>query len=196
MGMARSGQIEDYLRQPRVQWMKSAYAIEATPRADREQIEAALLFRGAIVSAHGYIETSLAEFALRCSIMPEYLGLSRSFPYNHKSRLKYFQKVFSKEPLKPYGPIADKFLIRFDAGADRRHLMAHARMVVSSDWIVFEDFKTGEQDTIFCRRTPFTLRDLERSAWDAVCLSRICQRLAGKLAEREILPPLEKLQRQ
>ncbi|MFN3989210.1 MAG: hypothetical protein ACK4IS_03020 [Erythrobacter sp.] len=179
--------------------MRSAYAIEASPWSPKENIEAALLFRGAVVSAHGYIETRLAELALRSSIMTEYASLQATFPYRHSSRLSYLRRIFSLEPLKPYNNSAERFFARFDAGAEHRHVMAHAKMKVNGSWIVFEDFKTGKIDTgqkgaILQRRFTFTLSDLEKIAWKSVCLSRICQRLANEVEKLEILPSLDSLQ--
>lgn len=184
------GRIEDHLRLPRIWWMRSAYAIEVNPWAPKEHIEAALLFRGAIVSAHGYVETRLAELALRSSKLPEYADIRDTYPYKHGQKLSYLRSVFLSEPLKPYQDTAERFFTRFDAGADLRNLMAHAKMDVDSSWIVFEDFDIGKKGAIQRRQFPFTLKDLEKTAWKAVCLSRICQRLADELESQNILPAL------
>lgn len=194
MGEQPQGRIEDYLRPPRIWWMRSAYAIEVNPWAKREQIEAALTLRGAIVSAHAYVETRLAELALRSSIMVEYSSLRSTFPYKRETRLAYLKEIFSREPLEPYRDTAARFFARFDETAELRHLMAHAKMQVEPDWIVFEDFKTVSGGAINYRRRPFTFQDLENYAWKATCLSRICQRLASEVEKLKILPPLDSLQ--
>ena len=186
-----SGRIGDYLRTPRIWWMRSAYAIEVSPWVNREQVEAALLFRGAIVSAHGYIETRLAELAIRSSRMTEYSELRATFPYPHKKRLAYLREVFSKAPLAAYRQTAERFLVKFDKGADFRHLIAHSRMQVEGDLVIFQDFKVEANNTPMHRRLPVTIWDLEKHAWKAVCLSRICQRLAEGLESAEILPRLD-----
>lgn len=190
------GRIEDYLRAPRIWWMRSAYAIEVSPWVKREQVEAALLFRGAIVSAHGYIETRLAELAFRSSAMPEYEKIRTTFPYKHGKLLAYLREIFSQPPLQPYRHTAERFFVRFDQGTDLRHLIAHCKMRVESDQVVFEDFKMGVGGRPMHRRLPMTIWDLEKRAWKAVCLSRICQRLVEELEALHILPPLSVLETQ
>lgn len=182
------GRIEDYLRPPRIWWMRSAYAVEVNPWATREQIEAALALRGAIVSAHAYVETRLAELAFRSSMMPEYSELRDTFPYGQRKLLTYLRSIFSQGPLEPFGPSAERFFKRFDRGAELRHFMAHAKMRVEPHWIVFEDFKSVSHGKIINRRVPYTFKDLERRAWKSVCLSRICQHLANELETLGILP--------
>lgn len=192
MGDQNGSSIEQFLRPLHIDWMRSPYAIEVTPWTTRGDIEAALFFRGTIVSAHGYVETRLAELCFRCSKLPEYATLRGSFPYSFPDRLAYLRKAFELSPLAHHQDTAERFFRRVEAQADLRHLFAHARMQVLPDWgATFHDFKAQKGMPMAYRQFRMTLRNLEREAWNAARLSRICQRLADNLETLDLLPSLE-----
>lgn len=181
----------NFLRRPTKSQMRSAYAIETNPWTTKGDVEAALLFRGTIVSAHGYIETRLAELSFRCSKSDEYRELRDKYPYTLDNRLEYLRNVFSIEPLHIHHAIAEKFFKQVESGRELRHLMAHARMQVLPDWgVVFHGFKQPKGEPMQYRQDRMLLSDLERAAWRASKLSRACQRLADGLENLEIIPPL------
>ena len=186
-----SDSIQHFLRPLHINWMRSPYAVEATAWTTRGQIEAALFFRGTIVSAHGYIETRLAELCFQCSRHPSYLNLRADFPYYLQERIKYLRKVFALGPLVHYQSTAECFLSRVEKQAELRHLVAHARMEVSDWGATFHDFKAQKGQPIAYRSKRMTLKSLEHEAWNAARLSRICQHLASNLDSLGILPPLE-----
>lgn len=178
-----------FLRRPTRTWMRSAYAIEVNPWTTKGDIEAALLFRGTIVSAHGYIETRLGELCFRCSRMPEYNGLRSQFPSKLKGKISYLQCAFSQPPLEPFADIAVRFFKRVEESADLRHLVAHARMQVESEWgVVFHDYIHPIGGAVRYRRERMTLDQLEFAAFRAAKLSRSCQRLADHLERSELIP--------
>ena len=87
-------------------YARSAYAIEVNPWATRGDVEAALLYRGMIVSALGDIEHKLGELSIRASYVPEYRALRERFPFRLEKRLIFLREVFSRGPLKPYKQLA------------------------------------------------------------------------------------------
>ena len=181
------------LRQSRYIWAKSAYAIEINPWIQREESEAALLFRGTVVSAYAYIETRLTEIAIRASRMPVYAELREKYPYQMNGRLKFLRQAFAIGALAPYGSIAESFFSRFEDAATLRHVMAHARMEMGpKDWgVTFYDYRPGENGAIMFRRNRYTYQELERFAWRASRLSRLAQNLAHRLEGLGILPAPE-----
>lgn len=188
-----SNSIEEYLRQPRGGFYRSAYAVEPNPWSRKGEIEAALLFRGTLVSAYGFIETRLRELALRTSRLPQCESLRSGMPFREKSLLIYLRASFALEPLRQFQTTAEAFLSRFEAAGDLRHMAAHARMQVLPGWgVVLEHFPAGgspSEPLIEKRR--FLLADLEREARRAARLSRYGDRLFAQLESSGVLPPLD-----
>ena len=122
--------VEEYLTSPRTGYHWSSYAVEPNPWSRKGEIEAALLFRGTIVSAYGLIETRFRELALRSSRLPQYAELSDGLPFREKSLLAYLRKVFGREPLSQFQTTAENFLGRFERTGELRNMAAHARMQV------------------------------------------------------------------
>jgi hypothetical protein len=183
--------LKRFLRGPTTSWMRSAYAIEVTPWTTKGDIEAALLFRGTIVSAYGYVETRLGELGYRCSAMPEYCDIEDQFPYRMPSRLSFLRRCFAGVPLVKFQDTAERFFIRFEGSAKVRHLAAHARMQVLPDWgATFHDFYKPKGEHMNYRTQRYKLRDLEKEAFRAAMTSRLCQRLADDLEAQQILPEL------
>jgi hypothetical protein len=181
-----------FFRPLRVEWLRSPYAVEGNPWATTQDVEAAIFFRGAIVSAHGYVETRIAELCFRCSKLPQYADLRSSFPYSLGDRLSFLRKAFSAPPLHIYQETAERFFINVEQGAELRHIVAHARMQVMPNWgVTFHDFRTSKGGLTDYRQHRRTLSELEREAWNAARLSRKCHRLATALESLALLPPLE-----
>jgi hypothetical protein len=181
--------LNSLLRKPPPGLARSAYAVEINPWVPRGNIEAALLFRGTIVSAFGYIETLMGEVAVRASRLDDYAGLREGFPHSAAKRSAHLRRVFASGPLAPFERLATLAFDRFDATAELRHLVAHARMQVLPDWgVTFEDFPRNAPGGLIKRTKRLQMSELEQAAWQAARLSRLCQRLAGRL--NAVLPPL------
>ena len=169
---------------------RSPYAVEVNPWSRRGEIEAALLFRGTIVSAYGFVETRLAEISIRASRLECYAKLAPNLPFTTNRRLKFLRQVFSSGPLEPYHPVAEKFFDRFEKAAEIRHLVAHARMQVMPDWgVTFEDYRLVDGEIVnSTKRIP--IDEMEILASNSARFSRLSQRLSDELASLNILPQL------
>lgn len=184
--------LNDLLRDPPSGLARSPYAVEVNPWVPRGHIEAALLFRGTIISAYGYIETLMGEIAIRASRLDEYCQLRANFPHSAYKRSIHLRKLFAGGPLAQFCSIATVALNRFDGTAELRHLVAHARMQVMPDWgITFHDFPKNAPGGLIMRRKRLSMVELEREAWRAARLSRLCQRLIDRLDATGILPNIE-----
>lgn len=184
--------ISSYLRDPPRGLARSAYAIEINPWARRGDIEAALFFRGVIVSAYGNMETQMGELVIRCSRLEVYAKMRGSFPFSVPRRLAFLREAFSYGPLMPYQKYATSFINRFEAATNLRHQVAHARMRVMPDWgVTFIDIPSSKDEEIQIRSTRIAPFEFEALAWQAARLSRLFQRLVGRLDNLEILPSLE-----
>lgn len=177
------------LRTTHSSWVRSAYAVEYNPWTTREDVETVLLLRGAIVSAFGQIETLLGEIAVRASRLPQYAALRDTFPHSVDRRISFLRRAFELDPLAVHRSIANNFLSRFEAAADLRHMMAHARMQVLGKVVTFHDFPQSNKNGIATRRQPFTILELERQAWRAAKLGRVGHRLLSRLDSAALLPP-------
>ncbi|AJA10017.1 hypothetical protein SKP52_15695 [Sphingopyxis fribergensis] len=171
---------------------RSAYEVEINPWSRRGDVEAALLFRGSIVSAYGYIESTLGELCVRASRLPSYAALRESFPHSADQRISFLRRAFAIEPLLQYQLWAGMFFDRLDAQSDLRNLAAHSRMQVMPDWgVTFHDLRRDGPSNVIMRRQRMTMSELETEAWRAARLSRLCQMLVGRLNRAEILPVIE-----
>jgi hypothetical protein len=183
--------IDEFLRDPPKGYRRSAYEVEVNPWARRGEVEAALFFRGTIVSAFGYIETRIAELAIRTSRLEQYAEIRPNFPFSLEKRISYLRKVFERPPLSQFQGLAALALNRFEGAGELRHQVAHARMqVLSGSGATFEDFPKADREGIALRRGRYTMEDLEQAAWRAARLSRLCQHLMVRLDQAEILPAL------
>ena len=186
-----SSPLNPLLRDPAIGTARSAYEVERNPWARRGDIEAALLFRGTIVSAYGYIESRLGELAIRCSRIPIYAAKRSSFPYSIDRRISFLRAAFHTGPLAPHQRFAEMFFDRVERTGALRHRVAHARMQVLPDWgITFHDIPRADAGAVMLRSHRMTMQELERSAWQAARLSRLCQHLLDRLDELEILPSI------
>jgi hypothetical protein len=186
-----SNSIEAYLRNPPRGLARSAYAVEINPWARRGDIEAALLFRGVIVSAYGNMETQMGELVIRCSRLEVYAKMKGSFPFSVPRRLAFLRAAFSHGPLMPYQKFAISFIDRFEASSNLRHQIAHARMQVMPDWgVTFHDIPSSKDEEIQLRSKQIAPVELEEWAWQAAKLSRLFQNLIGRLNNLDILPLL------
>lgn len=184
--------IEEYLRQPGGRFYRSSYAVEPNPWSRKGEIEAALLFRGTLVSAYGFIETRLRELALRTSHLPQCKSIFVGLPFREKSLLTYLRAAFAQEPLKQFQCTAESFLSRFEAAGDLRHMAAHARMQVLPGWgVVLEHFpKGGSPSKPLIERRRYPLADLELEARRAARLSRLGDSLMAQLIATGLLPEI------
>jgi len=150
-----------------------------------------LIFRGTIVAAYGYVETKLAEIAVRASRLAAYSNMRPKFPYQMNRRRAFLKAVFASGPLAQYSGMANAFLDRFEASSDLRHMKAHAHMELGADpkgWgVTFHDY-TGVDGDVCYRRRRVRLAELEHEAWCASRFSRLCQRLYHRLGQIGILP--------
>ena len=177
------------MRDPLANYARSAYACEVNPWTTRGDIEAALFFRGTIVSAFGHIDVSLSEFAIQCSRLPEYEGIAASYPYRFEKRLNYLRNVFSRGPLARSQRIANLFIDRLEQAYDLRNLCAHGKMQVLPDWgVTLTDFPESSPSHVVSRRQRYTLKELEIFAFKAARLSRLCMALLEKLRTQIGLP--------
>ena len=184
--------IEEFLRAAPKNHARSAYATEINPWTTKGDIEATLLFRGAIVSALGSIETHLGELALRCSRLESYAALRSTFPYSFKDRIKFLRRAFELPPLAPHSQIANQFFNRVESLFASRNMVAHARMQILPNWgVTFHHFPERIEGGVNTARQRMTLTDLEKLAWRAAKLSRLHQYLAEQLERERILPQLE-----
>lgn len=182
-----------HLRESSSFYAQSAYAPEKNPWVKRDEMDAALLFRGAIISSYGHIETRLAEMAIRCSRMDAYVGLKADFPYSMPKRLAFLRSCFAIGPLARYGNVANAFFTRFEDAAELRHMMAHAYMETGSNLVglgvVFHDYQASKSG-IIARQRRMTLPEFEQEAAEAARFSQLGRELYWRLSETGILPPL------
>ena len=167
-----------------------AYMIEVNPWAPNTALKAALLFRGAIIAAWGYVETVLIEIAIRSSRMDEYCDISEKFPYNADNRLGYLRRVLKVGgPFSRFRNAGIRFLERYEETAELRHIMAHGLMEVLGDaQFTYFRFPKGGHIQKCSRR--FSIDELERIAQEAARLSRLIQRCYYIIDHQKLLPPL------
>lgn len=183
--------IDSFLRRPPRNLARSAYAVEVNPWVRRGDVEAALLFRGTIVSAFGYIDTRLSEVAIRSSLMPEYEGLRGNLSFKFSSRMKYLREIIEFGPFFDFRNVAEAYLSRLEAHYEIRNIAAHAHMQVLPDWgVTFTDYSPNKDRKITKRQRRLTLHELERSAWRLARLSRLCQTFIDELEQRTSIPAL------
>ncbi|OJU58969.1 MAG: hypothetical protein BGO08_04590 [Altererythrobacter sp. 66-12] len=171
---------------------RSAYEVEINPWSRRGDVEAALFFRGAIVSAYGYIETILGEICIKASRLPQYAVLRESFPHSADQRVSFLRRAFALDPLREYQPWATLFLDQFETHGELRNLAAHAYMQVLPNWgVTFRDLRRDGPAMINSRSQRMTIPELEVAAWRATRLSRLCQHLVNRLNAAEILAKID-----
>lgn len=163
--------------------------VEINPWTPECEALRAMLYRGTIVSAWGFIETNLNETAIRCSHEPAYAGLLDKYPRILGKRLDYLRLVLSTAgPLSPYQSIGEGFLNRFAASAELRNRMAHAKMTLLPNWgVTFTEVRliNGRLYRNVVRHQPGELVGMARQA---TRLSRLCQRFLDEINTRRLLP--------
>lgn len=171
-------------------YIRSPYAVEANPWTPQEDLEAAIFFRGAIVSSFGYIETCLGEVCIQTSRLPCYAELTPHFPYSTSKRVTHLRKAFAIGPLAPYHRTATAFLDRFDATGPLRNMVTHARMQVLSNWgVTFKHYPKQVDGGVQYQSMRLTIAELELKAWQTARLSRLCQHLHMLLNATKLLDP-------
>lgn len=167
-----------------------AFMTEVSPWTPQEDMMQATLYRGAVLSSWGYIDTALSEISFRCSKLAAYSEIRNRYPYKYSSRIAYLETVLnSPGPLSPYRSFGSNFLSRFKKSAPLRHTMAHASMRVLPQWgAVFTEFTSGKDDSVVRRTQRYQITELEALARKASRLSRICQRIEHVLTTEKLLP--------
>jgi len=163
--------------------------VEINPWTSEAEALTAMLYRGVIVSAWGFIETHLNETAIRCSWHPAYTPIAAKYPRILHDRLQYLRNVLAAPgPLEAYQGFAQSFLDRFAAGAALRNTMAHARMDHQPMMgIRFTEVGRFDGD-LQHRYTRYRLEDLAAMARRATRLSRLCQRTIAWINQNGLLP--------
>lgn len=163
--------------------------VEVNPWTPEPDALAAMLYRGVIVSAWGFIETHLNELAIRCSWHPAYMPLLAKYPRLLNDRLQYLRRVLGVPgPLHSYRTFGQSFIDRFAASAALRNTMAHARMqLVPPMGIKFIEVGRFDGD-LQQRYRRYQLEELAAMARRATRLSRLCQRIVVQINERGLLP--------
>lgn len=147
--------------------------------AGEELVERAVLYRGAIVSGFGQIETGIAEIALRASCHPAYRELRDRPPYGATKTAKYLKEVFAAPgPVQTQSSVAILFLDRFLGLTDVRTMMAHGSLSALPGWgITFEYINRAPGGLIEKRSRRFSEEHLAQIAADVNRLSRLGQGL-------------------
>jgi hypothetical protein len=170
------------------------FSLEVRPFDQGEDIDRALLYRGAIVSAWANVEFSLIEIAIRASIHNAYLSRAGSYPKRHKDRIDYLRGVLELPgPLQKYSKLGTAVLDRFDQSADFRNIMAHARMTLVLDWgATFSLFqgKPGSNFEVLNRIVRLSYDQLLSHAKRATLFSRVVRMLVAQINAIKLLPPL------
>lgn len=129
----------------RPNWQPSGFgqfslAPEKNLWAGEAEVERSVLYRGAIVSGFGQIETRIAELALRASCHPAYSDLREKPPHGATKTARYLKEVFAAcGPLQRHQSVATLFLDRFLELTEVRTMMAHGSMSIVPRWgITFE----------------------------------------------------------
>jgi len=163
--------------------------VEINPWTPEPDALAAMLYRGVIVSAWGFIETHLNETAVRCSWHPAYMPLLTKYPRLLNDRLQYLRRVLDAPgPLQLHRAFGQSFIDRFAASAALRNTMAHARMqLLPPMGIKFTEVGRFDGD-LKQRYSRYQLEDLAAMARKATRLSRLCQRIIVQINERKLLP--------
>jgi len=175
----------------------SEFEIETNPWALKDDVESALFYRGAALSAWAQIESLLIELAFRASCDDAYRQIRGSYPYKLPNRLAYFRAVLDAPgPLSPYHALGRALIERWERAATMRHIMAHGRMRILSGpgpiaTVTFVDIRPAGKGHGTMRETKLSLADMERGALKVTRFSRVLQRIIGRLDQGSLLPPLE-----
>lgn len=167
-------------------------ALKVNPWQSKRSLEAALLYRGTIVSAWANIETTINEIAIRVSITHPYQGLRNTYPFKLKSRTNFLRHALEIDgPITPFSGIANKILDRFESQASLRNLMAHGSMQVLPGWgATLKMFSPQNGNEIRYQYERFTEERMRRLAMRAARLSRFAIRLKAQLDQANLLEPL------
>ncbi|WP_375428688.1 hypothetical protein [uncultured Sphingomonas sp.] len=170
-------------------------ALEVNPWQTKSSIEAAHMFRGAIVGAWASVETYIIEIAIRSSIHPAYIGIRAAYPSKLKGRVAYLRTIVELDgPLVNYRKLVETVLRRYEESAPARNRMAHSRMIVQPDWgVTFYGFLPKSDKVITYDMRRFTPVDLETEAQRATRFARSVAYLVARLNQLELLPALNEL---
>lgn len=175
---------------------KHGFALEVNPWQSKSSLEAALLFRGTIVSAWANVEASIIEVALRCSVHPNYAQIRENYPSKLKSRVSYLKAVLAHEgPLSEHSALGNAILDRYRSSEDLRNLMAHGGMQIlplGGTWrATFHMFKPKDAQQVTFLQQPYTEDELKHLALKSARFSRAVKALKARL--ESFLPPISEL---
>lgn len=168
------------------------FALEVNPWVTRETVDAAHLYRGAIIGGWANVESSLIELSIRASHHPAYLGRREFYPKKFSSRIAYLNDIFNLPgPLAQYSRFGQAVVTRFVASEDLRNMMAHAQMKVLPDWgATFHFFEPKTGSEIRFRTQRFTEDQLKAHAIKATRFSRAVRCMMARIGAERLLPPL------
>lgn len=161
------------------------FALETSPWQTKASIDAAMLYRGAIIAGWGSVEANIIEVAIRASKHPAYANIRDSYPSKLKSRVAYLRDVLAAEgPLLPFAGLGNAILSRYTGTEAMRNQMAHARMQVLPDWgATMTGFRAKSKDEITFYRTRYTEHDLAWLAMRSTRFARVVQGFMNRLGE-------------
>jgi hypothetical protein len=168
------------------------FSLEVNPWLTNELVEAAHLYRGAIIGGWGSVESSLIELSIRASHHPAYLGHREFYPKKFSSRIKFLNEIFDLPgPLTPYSRFGHAVVRRFVEAEDLRNMMAHARLALLPGWgATFHFFEPKSGSEIAYRTQRFTEAQLSAHASKATRFSRAVRCFMARVDRLQLLPPL------
>lgn len=151
----------------------------------------AVLYRGAIVSGFGQIETGIAELSLRILNDANYRAMRATPPYGATKTAAFLKDVLDASgPLQRFRRVGHLFLDRFQNFAELRTLMAHGAMSVVPNWGVTVEYVNRARGGLIEQRSQrFSLLQLQTLAEQVNRLSRLGQRLYWRADLETVLPP-------
>lgn len=168
-------------------------ALEVNPWQTKASVDAALLYRGAIVAGWASVETTIIELAIRASGHEAYVGHRKAYPTKLKTRVAYLRDILSLPgPLDRYADDIGRIVDHYVESADLRNMLAHAFMEVYPQWgATFSGFRPKDEATITQFRKRLTEEQLEALAVEATQYSRDARSLLGRINQDAAVPSLE-----
>lgn len=167
-----------------------AYTLDVNPWPSKHELRDAILYRGAIVAAWGYIETTLNELAIRSSYMDEYCEIRENYPFRSDTRIRYLRQVLDSDgPFAEFRTMGNLFLDRFEQAAELRHLMAHGKMRCLRE-VDFVHYNSIKGEPLTQRRKRYSVEQLRDMARKATRQSRLMQIGYEAIIQAGFLPPL------
>lgn len=172
---------------------ESRFSVESNRWTPAQDLEQALIYRGVIVAAWAQVDGVLSDLLVRCREVPAYAAdLAAGVPRVREQRVAKLKALLAVPgPLQRAAePIRE--LLRDGAKADAiRHLMAHGRMRVLSNWgAEFRGWQYAKGVLTSREHVRLTLDALEAEAVHWAAFSTRVDRLFYTGARRLGLPPI------